>query len=195
MKLFLIRHGATEWSATGQHTGTTDLPLSSEGVAELGPLSRELRHMLGEHFTSATVLSSPLTRARVSAEGVMGAGHDVCLDHSLVEFNYGDYEGLTTEQIRERRPGWDLWRDGCPNGETPEDAGRRADTFLAGLAGGPDVVVTFAHAHIIRIIAARAIGLDPQCGEVFTLDTATISLVQDVRDKRVLQNWNVRPKA
>ncbi len=195
MQLFLIRHGATEWSASGRHTGTTDLALSSEGVAELAPLSRELRRMLGESFTSATVLSSPLTRARVSAESVMGAGFPVRLDHRLVEFDYGDYEGLTTEQIREQRPGWDLWRDGCPRGETPEDAGRRADAFLSGVGGSSDPVVAFAHAHIIRIIAARAIGLDPQCGEIFTLDTATVSLVQDVRGKRVVRHWNVRPRA
>ena len=194
MKLFLIRHGATQWSASGQHTGTTDLPLTSEGLAQLDGLSLLLREMIGPQINTSVVFSSPLSRALVSAETVMGDGHDVRVDSNLVEFDYGDYEGLTTEEIRDRRPGWDIWRDGCPNGESAEDVGKRADAFLAGLGGHPEIVVTFAHAHVIRIIAARAIGLDANCGQLFTLDTATVSLIEDVREKRVVQHWNVSPK-
>ena len=195
MRLFLIRHGATEWSATGQHTGRTDLPLTSEGLAQLGPLAHELRAMVANEFDSLVAYSSPLARALVTARSVMGDTHDLRIDANLVEFNYGDYEGLTSEQIREVHPGWDLWRDGCPNGENVEDAGRRADAFLALLENGPEVVVTFAHAHISRIIAARAVGLAPRDGEIFNLDTATVSVIGDVRGKRVVQHWNVEPRS
>jgi broad specificity phosphatase PhoE len=193
VKLFLIRHGATEWSATGQHTGTTDLPLTSEGTAQLGPLARGLRHLVGDELTTALVFSSPRVRALVTAETVMGEGHVVCVDSNLAEFNYGDYEGLTTEEIWLRRPGWDMWRDGCPNGETAEDAGRRADAFLSVLDEAPDTVFAFAHGHIIRILAARAIGLEAHEGRIFALDTATVSVIEDVRGQKIIQHWNIDP--
>lgn len=194
MKLILIRHGATQWSASGQHTGTTELPLTSQGVAQLEPLSRMLRQMIGHQFDDSAVFSSPMARALVSAQTVMGDGHDVRIDSNLVEFDYGDYEGLTTDEIRSRRPGWDIWRDGCPNGESVEEVGRRADAFLSTIEDGPELVVTFAHAHLIRIMAARAIGLDAHWGQIFTLDTATVSVIEDVRGKRVVQQWNVNPQ-
>lgn len=195
MRLFLVRHAATQWSVTGQHTGTTDLPLTTEGLAQLGPLARELRQLMVDPLERAVAISSPRARAVVTARTVMGESHDVRVDNNLVEFDYGDYEGLTTEQIRQRRPGWDLWRDGCPHGETAEEAGRRADAFLDSLDDGPELVVAFAHAHISRIIAARAIGLDARCGEVFSLDPAAVSLINDVRGRRVIQHWNVRVRA
>ncbi|HEY5304209.1 MAG TPA: histidine phosphatase family protein [Acidimicrobiales bacterium] len=194
MKLFLIRHGATEWSATGQHTGITDLPLTSEGIAQLEPLARGLHRSIGGQIDSAIVFSSPLQRALVSAQTVMGDGHRVCVDSNLVEFNYGDYEGVTTEEIWRQRPGWDMWRDGCPNGEDAEGAGRRADAFLSQLDDAHELVLVFAHAHIIRIIAARALGLEAQGARIFTLDTATVSVLEDLRDKKVIKRWNVDPQ-
>ncbi len=193
VKLFMIRHGATEWSATGQHTSSTDLPLTSEGIAQLDPLARGLRRALGEQFHSAMTFSSPLQRALVSAETVVGDEHRVCVDANLVEFNYGDYEGLTTEEIWKQRPGWDMWRDGCPNGEDAETAGRRADLFLSQLNQACDVVLVFAHAHIIRILAARVLGLEARLARIFTLDPATVSIIEDLRDKKVIKQWNVDP--
>jgi len=195
VKLFLIRHGATKWSASGQHTGTTDLPLTSEGLAQLGPLSTGLRESIGEQFATAVVFSSPLIRALVTAQTVVGDDREVRVDQNLIEFNYGDYEGLTPGEIRDLRPGWDIWRDGCPNGESASDVGRRADRFLAALGDGPELVLVFAHSHIIRIMAARAIGLDARHGQIFTLGTATVSVIEDVRGKRVIQQWNVSPKS
>jgi probable phosphoglycerate mutase len=192
--LFFIRHGATEWSVTGQHTGRTDLPLSGEGLDQLGSLSHGLRQLLGPDFGRLDVVSSPMSRALVSATTVMGEGHDIRIDPNLAEFDYGDYEGLTTDEIREQRPGWDIWRDGCPNGESVEDVGRRADAFLASIEDGPELVAIFAHAHLIRIMAARATGLDAHWGEIFTLDTATLSVIDEVRGKRAVKLWNVSPK-
>jgi probable phosphoglycerate mutase len=191
--MFLIRHGATQWSASGQHTSTTDIALTSEGHAQLGPLSTALRDALAEQFATAVVFSSPLSRALTTAQIVLGEDREVRVDANLIEFNYGDYEGLTSEEIREWRPEWDIWRDGCPNGESTDDVGRRADTFLAGLGDDPELLVVFSHSHFIRILAARAIGLDARQGQIFTLDTATVSLVADVRGKRVIKIWNVDP--
>ena len=193
MRMFLIRHGATQWSATGQHTSTTDLSLTSEGLAQLGPLSTALREALGEQFATAVVFSSPLTRALATAQIVLGDDREVRVDPNLIEFNYGDYEGLTSEEIRDWRPDWDIWRDGCPRGESADDVGRRADTFLAGLGDDPELLLVFSHSHFIRILAARAIGLDARQGQIFTLDTATVSLVEDVRGKRVIKRWNMNP--
>ena len=160
-------------------------------MAQLGPLNRELRQWLDSSFDSVEVFASPMTRALVTARAVMGEGRALHVDANLMEFDYGDYEGLTTEQIREQRPEWDMWRDGCSNGETAEDVGRRVDAFLGALREGPDSVVLFAHAHVLRILAARAVGLEARDGEVFSLDPATVSVIGDVRSKWVIQHWNV----
>jgi probable phosphoglycerate mutase len=149
--------------------------------------------MIGARLDAAAVFSSPLARALDSAQIVVGADGEIRVDQNLIEFNYGDYEGLTSEEIRDLRPGWDIWRDGCPNGENADDVGQRADKFLAGLDGGPELVLVFCHSHMIRIMAARAIGLDARQGQIFTLDTATVSMIEDVRGKRVIKKWNFDP--
>jgi probable phosphoglycerate mutase len=156
-------------------------------------LSVALREALGEEFATAAVFSSPLTRALATAQIVLGDEREVRVDPNLIEFNYGDYEGLTSEEIHEWRSDWDIWRDGCPRGESADDVGRRADTFLAGLGDDLELLLVFSHSHFIRILAARAIGLDARQGQIFTLDTATVSMVADVRGKRVIKQWNVNP--
>lgn len=192
MRLVLIRHGATAWSVTGEHTGRTDVSLSDAGREELVPLERVARDALGERWNDATIYSSPLERALVSARLVMGEGRDITLDPRLVEFDYGQYEGLRPEEIRAQRPGWDIWLDGCPGGEDVVDVGRRLSAFLADAAATQETAIVFAHSHVIRIMAAISVGLDARDGRIFTLDTASLSVIGDVRGKRVIERWNVR---
>lgn len=157
MRLILIRRGATAWSVSGEHTGRTDIALSLDGWAQLVPLESNLRKFLGEAWDDAHAYSSPLSRALVSVRTVMGKARDIRIDDRLVEYDYGDYEGLTPTQIRDRRPGWDIWLDGCPGGETVEDVGRRLDAFLVDVSATADTVVVFAHSHVIRIMGALAV--------------------------------------
>jgi broad specificity phosphatase PhoE len=194
MKLLLVRHGATAWSATGQHTGSTDIPLTPLGIAQAGLAARAVEIVIGPELAAATVYSSPMSRALVTAYRVVGDEHPVVVTTDLLEYNYGEYEGLTPTQIRDRRPGWDIWRDGCPGGEQPEDVGARADLFLDAIAANQGLTIAFAHGHIIRILAARALGLTASQGQIFTLDTATLSLIEDVRGKRVIKLWNLDPQ-
>ena len=194
MKLLLVRHGATEWSATGQHTGSTDIPLTPIGVAQAGLAARAVEVVVGQELAAARVYSSPMSRALVTAHRVVGDDYPIVVTSDLLEYNYGDYEGLTPAQIRGRRPGWDIWRDGCPGGEQPEEVGARADLFLDAIAANPGLTIAFAHGHIIRILAARALGLTATQGQIFTLDTATLSLIEDVRGKRVIKLWNLDPR-
>lgn len=194
MKLILVRHGATEWSVTGQHTGTTDIPLTSEGVIQGRRAALAVAKLLGDEMESVPIFSSPLGRARITAGLVFGEDRPLRIDGDLTEYNYGRYEGLTPAQIRDIAPGWDIWRDGCPDGETCEMVGNRVDRFLlAAEAAGPTVAAV-AHGHLIRILAARAVGLPPEQGQIFTLDTATVSVIEDVRGKRVLKIWNLDPR-
>ena len=137
MKLVLIRHGATAWSISGQHTGRTDLALLPEGIAQSNRAITNVRSVLGTDWDSATIISSPLQRAHTTAEIIFGANR-VCTDDNLMEMHYGDYEGLTSPEIRATRPDWDLWRDGNPNGETTEQGRGNigdalADEFLVGV--------------------------------------------------------------
>jgi len=193
MRLVLIRHGATAWSVTGEHTGRTDVSLSDAGRAQLVPLERVARDALGERWNEVTIYSSPLQRALVSARLVMGEGREITLDPRLVEFDYGQYEGLRPEEVRALRPGWDIWLDGCPGGENVDDVGRRLSAFLADAAATQETAIVFAHSHVIRIMAAISVGLDAREGRIFTLDTASLSVIEDVRGKRVIERWNVRP--
>jgi broad specificity phosphatase PhoE len=194
MRLVLVRHGATDWSVTGQHTGVTDLPLTDLGLAQADSAAQAVRVIAGADLSSAVVYSSPMSRALVTAHRVVGGSYRVNVTDDLREYDYGDYEGRTPSEIRERRPGWDIWTDGCPGGEQPEDVGERADHFLAMVAAVPTLCIAFAHGHIIRIIAARAVGLPANRGQIFTLDTATVSLIADVRGKRVIKLWNLDPQ-
>ncbi len=177
--IVLVRHGATEWSASGQHTSRTDIPLTEAGRDAARALA------LGREF--ALVLSSPLRRARETAE-LAGFAPEIELD--LTEIDYGDYEGRTTREIREERPGWTLWRDGSPGGETLAQAGERADRVITRVLAADGDAAIFAHGHILRVLAARWIGLPPERGASFALATASISELGFERENRVIARWN-----
>ena len=184
--VWLARHGQTEWSRDLRHTGRTDIPLTAEGEEE----ARALREPLAA-IDFDRVLSSPLARARETCE-LAGLGGRAELRDDLMEWDYGDYEGITGEQIRERDPGWLLWRDGCPGGESPADVGARADRVIAELldVDGDGTVAVFAHGHILRVLAARWIELGPEGGQRLGLGTATLSRLGWEHDYRVIQRWN-----
>jgi broad specificity phosphatase PhoE len=182
--LYLIRHGETEWSLSGQHTGVSDIPLTENGRA----LARRLRPLLAEvHF--ALVLTSPLIRARETCE-LAGLGDRARIDPDLREWNYGEYEGLTPQQIHARRPGWMIFRDGCPGGETPDEVGARADRVIARVRETSRDVALFAHGHIFRVLVARWIGLPAAGGQHFLLDTATLNVLDRYHDAPALRMWN-----
>ena len=183
-QVYLIRHGETEWSLSGQHTGITDLPLTENGrkVAKL------LEPVLAkENF--ALVLTSPLERARQTCE-LAGLGERAEIDRDLMEWNYGEYEGLTTNQIRANRPGWMLFNDGCPGGESPEQVGARADRVIARVRALQGHVAFFAHGHIFRVFAARWLGLPAAAGCHFLLDTATLNILSYYQDVPAVKRWN-----
>jgi len=186
--LILVRHGETEWSKSGQHTSHTDLPLTATGEAVAVALKPVLASVLGGS-SPALALSSPLQRARRTAEL---AGVAVDLDADLREVDYGDYEGITTPQIREREPGWTVWTHPNPGGETAEQAGERVDRVLERTRKAlPDGhVVLFAHGHILRVLAARWLGLPASEGRLFALDTATIGVLDTEHDRPVIRRWN-----
>jgi broad specificity phosphatase PhoE len=183
-RVFAIRHGETAWSLSGQHTGTTDIPLTDNGrrlAARMGPvLGREV---------FALVLTSPLQRARETCE-LAGLGARAVLDPDLVEWNYGQYEGLTPEQINEKAPGWLIFRDGCPGGETPEQVGTRADRIIARARAASGDVVLFAHGHVLRVLVARWLGLSPAAGQHFLLDTGTLNVLGYYREIPAVKVWN-----
>jgi broad specificity phosphatase PhoE len=181
MRIVLVRHGETEWSASGKHTSTTDLPLTERGRAA----ATALRGRLGEF---ALVLASPRERALHTARL---AGLEPEIEPDLAEIAYGDYEGRTTKQIRVERPGWTVWTDGSPGGETPAQAGARADRVIERALAADGDVALFAHGHILRILGARWIGLPAERGASLKLDTATVSVLGFERETRVLQQWNV----
>jgi broad specificity phosphatase PhoE len=193
--LVLLRHGETEWSRTGQHTGLTDIPLTERGE-ELAKKSASLL----EGRTFAAVLTSPLLRARRTAEL---AGLDAQVEPRLVEWDYGGYEGLTTEQIQQERPGWYLWRDGvvpgdaAHPGETVEQVGARADRVLARAAGplADGDVILVAHGHVLRVLTARYLELPAAGGRLFRLDTGTLSVLGAEHGYPVIGGWNIPPSA
>jgi broad specificity phosphatase PhoE len=184
-EIFVIRHGQTTWSADGRHTSTTDLPLTDVGVEQ----AKALAPVLAAH-RFALVLTSPRERARHTAE--LAGLHGAIIDDDLAEWNYGEYEGITTEEIRERDPNWLLWRDGCPGGESPAQVAARLDHVLdrarAALADGDVALV--AHGHSLRVATARWLGLDVAAGALFALETATISRLGFEHGTEVLTAWN-----
>ena len=182
-QILLVRHGATEWSANGRHTGRTDLPLSAEGRAA----AHGLRDLLP--VQPDLVLVSPRQRA-IETCRLAGLGDYAEVDDDLQEWDYGDYEGLTTPEIRATRPDWNLWRDGCPNGETAAVVAARADRVVARLLAVDGAAVVFAHGHLLRILAARWAELAPEAGAVLALDPATVSTLGWERDQRVIRRWN-----
>ena len=185
-EIVLVRHGQTEWSANGRHTSYTDLDLTEVGVEQ----ARAVGKRLGGR-TFATVISSPRKRALRTAEL---AGLTVTeITEDLAEWNYGEYEGITTAEIRESRPGWSLWTDGCPGGESPEQAGARIDRVLAHartLLQAGDVALV-GHGHCLRVCGARWVGLPPKDGALLKLDTATLStLSHEHQTTPVIATWN-----
>lgn len=185
-RVYLIRHGETAWSRSGQHTGTTDIPLTDAGwrvARALGPI------LAGEAF--ALVLSSPLGRARQTSV-LAGFGDRIEIDPDLAEWDYGEYEGLTTEEIHVKAPGWTIFNDGCPGGESPEQVGVRADRVIARSRSTAGHVVLFAHGHLLRVLVARWLGLPTRAGSWFLLDTATVSVLSSYRGTPAVQQWNAR---
>jgi broad specificity phosphatase PhoE len=184
MEIVLARHGETEWSRDRRHTGRTDIPLTDDGRRQATVLRDALA---GRRF--ARVVSSPLSRALDTAR-LAGMGDRAELNGDLVEWDYGEYEGITTAEIRERRPGWYLWRDGCPGGEDAAAVGRRADRVIAAVEGTDGDVALFAHGHVLRVLAARWLGLGPEAGALLKLDTGTLSALGYERETRVVTRWN-----
>lgn len=183
--LWLIRHGETEWSLSGAHTGRTDLPLTERGRVLAQELGRRLR---GRRF--AQVLTSPLERARETCR-LAGYGEVATIEPNLREWDYGDYEGRTTTQIRTERPDWSLWRDGVPKGESVDEVGARAQSVIARASAATGDVALFAHGHILRILAADWLDLPPASGQLFALDTGSISILGFERETRVISRWNL----
>jgi len=187
-EVWLLRHAETEWSRAGKHTGRSDIPLTDEG--------REAARRLGERLADvhfALVLCSPLSRARETAQ----LAHLECsgLRDDLLEWDYGDYEGLTTKQIREQRPDWFLWRDGAPGGEQPADVAARCDRVIEEAAGAGGDVAVAAHGHVLRVLAARWVGEEAAFGSRLHLHTGALSVLGMERETRVLLLWNATPAA
>jgi probable phosphoglycerate mutase len=180
----LIRHGETAWSATGQHTSITDLELTERGERQAVELGARL-----SRFRFAAVLCSPRVRARRTAEL---AGLSIsAIDDDLAEWFYGEYEGITSEQIHTERPDWSLWTDGGPGGESPEQVGARVDRLLERVRAIEGEVALVAHGHILRVIGARWIGQPVSVGALIALDTASVSTLSYEREQPVIEHWNV----
>jgi probable phosphoglycerate mutase len=185
--VYVVRHGETAWSLSGQHTGLTDLPLTAGGEEQ----ARRLRARLNP-VTFVKVFSSPLHRAMRTAE-LSGYGSAAELDGDLTEWNYGDYEGKKRDWILAHRPDWLIFRDGCPNGETPQDVGLRADRVISRICRADGNVLVFSSGHILRVLMARWLGLEPSGGRYFRLGTATLSILgfdHGNRDEPVLRLLN-----
>ena len=183
-EIVVVRHGETEWSANGRHTSRTDLPLTERGRERARALAHELT---GRRFS--LVLCSPLRRARETCE-LAGFGDVAELYDDLHEWDYGEYEGLTTPQIRERDPSWSLWRDGCPGGESPEQVGARADGVLERLRAADGDALAFAHGHILRVVTARWLGMEVAAGARFALGAGSLGVLGYEHDTQVLSRWN-----
>lgn len=183
-RIYLLRHGETEWSRLGKHTSVTDISLTKNGRAA----AQRLRSVLAnEPF--GLVLTSPMRRARDTCE-LAGLGNAAIVEPDLMEWNYGDYEGLTTSEMRSKRPDWSLFRDGCPGGESPEQVASRAERIISKMQETERHVALFAHGHIFRVLAARWINLPATHGERFLLDTATLSVLGYYYQTPAVKIWN-----
>ncbi len=183
-ELWLARHGETEWSLSGRHTGRTDVPLTANGERQAQALGERLS---GIEF--ALVLASPLERARRTAE-LAGFADELVFDEDLMEVDYGEYEGRTTAEIHRARPDWDLWRDGCPGGETIAEAARRAERAIARARAADGPVLLVGHGHLTRTLASRALTLAPDHGRHLALDPASLSIVGAEHAAPALWLWN-----
>jgi broad specificity phosphatase PhoE len=185
--IYVARHGETAWSLSGQHTGLTDLPLTERGEGNARRLGERLKGL-----TFATVFTSPVQRAVRTCElAGFGAGAEV--DRDLLEWNYGEYEGRRTAEILAERPGWQLFRDGCPGGESPDQVGARADRVVNRLRTARGDVLLFSSGHFLRVLAARWLGLDPAGGRYFLLSTAslgTLAYEHNNLSEPVIRLWN-----
>ena len=184
MNVFAMRHGQTAWSLSGQHTGTTDIPLTDNGRR----LAERMRPVLAAN-AFGLVLCSPMQRARETCE-LAGLGDRAIIDSDLVEWNYGEYEGLTTEQIHEASPGWLIFRDGCPGGEAPEQVSARVDRVIARSCAVAGNTALFAHGHLLRVFAARWIGLPASGGQHFLLNTGTLCVLGYYHETPAVRIWN-----
>jgi broad specificity phosphatase PhoE len=190
LSLYLVRHGQTEWSLSGQHTGSTDIPLTAHGEAEVRQLIPWLRHV-----RFGLVLTSPRQRARRTCE-LVGLGREAEIEPDLAEWDYGDYEGKLSSDIRRGRPGWNVFRDGCPHGEMPSDVSDRADRLIARLCTMNGNVALFSHGEFGLALAARWIGLPVAEGQHFSLGTASLNILSynpDHLEVRVIALWNAAP--
>jgi broad specificity phosphatase PhoE len=185
-EIYLARHGETAWTISHQHTGRSDIPLTQRGERNARSLGERLRGM-----TFTQVLTSSLQRARRTAE-LAGFGNVAVSDPELMEWDYGDYDGKTTAEIRKENPDWSLFRDGCPGGESVAEVGARADHLLSRLKGVHGRVLLFGHSHFFRVLAARWLGQPPADGRLFYLSTASLSVLgyEHSRDEPVIHLWN-----
>ncbi|MEO8597791.1 MAG: histidine phosphatase family protein [Candidatus Solibacter sp.] len=186
--LYLIRHGETDWSRTGRHTSHTDLPLTATGLLQAEALSDHLKNR-----SFALVLTSPLTRARETAR--LAGYASALVEPNLHEWDYGQYEGRTTAEIQRECPGWSLWTGELPGGETAAQVAGRVDAVIARAQSVDGDVALFAHGHILRVLAARWLGLPPHQGRLFALHTATISVLGHEHAARVITRWNLSASA
>lgn len=182
--IYFARHGETAWSVSGQHTGLTDLPLTARGERNAKRLGERLHGL-----TFAKVLTSPSQRARRTCQlaGFCASAH---VDRDLSEWNYGEYEGRRTAEIHAERPDWQLFRDGCPGGESPEQVGARADRIVSCLRATRGDVLIFSSGHFLRVLAARWLGLEPAGGKLLILSTASLSIVGYENNQSAIRLWN-----
>jgi probable phosphoglycerate mutase len=187
-KLYLARHGDTAWTDSHQHTGRTDLPLNARGEEHARQLGERLKLL-----SFAQVFTSPLQRASKTC-ALAGFGVGSVVQHDLIEWDYGRFEGKVTSDILKERPGWELYRDGGPGGELPQDVALRADRFIARVHEIAGDVLAFSSGHIIRMIAARWLGLPPAAGRLFFCDPASVGVLafeHDSRDQPIVRRWNI----
>jgi probable phosphoglycerate mutase len=189
-RIFLVRHGETEWSRSGQHTGKTDLPLTDTGRNQALVLGKALERLRGAQEWA--VWTSPLERARETCR-LAGLLEGAQIDPDLREWDYGIYEGRKTLDIRKEDPAWSVWRSPIPEGESLDEVGERARRVVERAAAAPRDVCLFAHGHLLRILAACWIGMTPGVGRFLALDTATVSVLGYERATRVIRRWNVQP--
>ena len=185
--IYVARHGETAWSLSGQHTGVTDLPLTERGERNARRLGERLKGL-----SFAKVFTSPLQRAARTCE-LAGFGAAAEIDRDLLEWNYGEYEGRRTAEILAERPGWQLFHDGCPGGESPDEIGARADRVVSRLRAIRGDVLLFSSGHFLRVLAARWLGLEPGAGRYFLLSTAslgTLAYEHNNRSEPVIRLWN-----
>jgi broad specificity phosphatase PhoE len=184
MQIYLCRHGETQWTLTGQHTSFSDIPLTKHGREQAGAMGK---HLQGIHFH--TVLVSPMARAKETL-ALTGIQHPGIINPHVVEWDYGRYEGITTDQVHEKYPGWNIFDNGAPGGESLEEVSARADLVLKSLIYEKENTLIVSHGHFLRVLAARWLGLTANAGKLFTLSVASISILGYEREHHVIKMWN-----